>query len=399
MSNFDDLHVLVVEDDDFQRRMLVTMLQSLGVASVCDADNGRRAIEVMRLSRDTLIDVVLTDLNMPEMDGLEFLRHLGEGNHGVSLVIISALGDKLLASAASMAKALNIKILDMLQKPITLEQLKDCFSRHVRTERSPPARATPMPNFSLEEIEKGVQAGQFQPYFQPKVDLHTGRLIGAEALARWIHPELGVVSPGAFVPQLEQSGKIDALTFQMIERSASAFRPLIEQGQNLTVAVNLSLTSLDDTALADRIARVVKQAGLDPRHMILEISETAGMSDIVRASENLARLCMRGFDLSIDDYGTGYSNIQQLVRIACSELKIDQSFVNGFTHNESLRIVVESSVEMAHRLGLRIVAEGVETLEDWDGLKQVGCDIAQGFFIAKPMALEAFNEFASENSH
>lgn len=397
MIDPNDLSVLVVEDDDFQRQMLVKMLRSLGVNSISDASNGQQAIDIIRLEKEKPVDIVLSDLNMPEMDGLEFLRHLGEEAHNVALVIVSALGNKLLAAAASMAKALDIKILNVIEKPILLEQLRESLSRYERTSK---ARHVPIsiPKFALEEIQHGIRAKQFQPYFQPKVELMTGQLVGAEALCRWVHPEHGVISPTAFIPQLEQSGNIDDLTFDMIEQSAAACRSIHDQGHALSMAVNLSAVSLDDTSLADKVVQSVRDAGFHPKHMVLEISETAAMSDVAHSSENLARLCMNGFSLSIDDYGTGYSNMQQLTRIAFSELKIDQSFVRDFSDNHSLRIVVESSLDMARRLRIKSVAEGVETQQDWDALKSVGCDIAQGYFIAKPMELGEFNEFVSTYS-
>jgi EAL domain-containing protein (putative c-di-GMP-specific phosphodiesterase class I)/AmiR/NasT family two-component response regulator len=392
MAECGDLSVLVVEDNDFQRQMLVSMLEALGPAAIHDAANGRQAIEVMRRLQDgRSVDVVFCDLNMPEMDGLEFLRHLGEDRHNVGLVIMSAMGSRLLAAVGSMAKALGIQILDVIEKPVSMGRLKESLCRYEPLERQRSLRAA-MPEFALEEILQGVATGQFEPYFQPKVDLQTGQLVGAEALARWIHPELGVVGPGAFIPLLEQSGNIDALTFDMIAHSAAACRAFRAR-RDMTVSVNLSLASLDDTTLADRIIRTVRDAGLEPKHMILEISETAAMSDVAHTSENLARLCMHGFALSIDDYGTGYANMQQLTRIAFSELKIDQSFVRDFSDNPAMRIAVESSIDVAHRLHLKSVAEGVESQRDWDALKAAGCDIAQGHFIAKPMDRGLFSAY------
>lgn len=392
MADLKDLCVLVVEDDDFQRRLLVSMLQSLGVSSIHGAQDGQQAIEILRQENKLPIDVILSDLNMPTMDGLEFLRRIGEEGHHVSISIISGMGTKLLASAASMAKALEIRILDVVEKPVQLDRLKNGLSRYERTAR---IRSHPVaiPNFHVDEIEEGVRENQFRAYFQPKVDLRSGRVIGGEALARWIHPKLGVVGPNSFIPQLERNGTIDELTFNMFQQCAMACRRLQSAGFNLVLSLNLSLVSLDDHSLVNRILQSVKDIGLHPRWMVFEISETAAMNNVVYSSENLARLCMNGFSLSIDDYGTGYSNMQQLTRIPFSELKIDQSFVTGFSANQSLRIVVESIIDMANRLGLQTVAEGVETQADWDALKDIGCNAAQGYFIAQPMELDQFEEF------
>lgn len=392
-----ELNILVVEDDDFQRRMAVKMLHALEVSSITDVGDGKLALEMIRGENNAPVDIVICDLNMPEMDGLEFVRHLGQEHHNISIIIISALGNRLLTSAVRMAKMYGVKLLGAVEKPIMLGQLKELLAKYQRSEDKWQQQPAVTESFALDEILHGIRAKQFEPFFQPKVDLKTGRLVGAEALARWIYPERGVISPYAFIPSLEQSGNIDELTFLMLEKAAAACRSFHDRGHIHSVSVNLSLVSLDDTKVADKITRIVRNAGLDTRYVVLEITETAAMTDVAHALENLARLCMNGFQLSIDDYGTGYSSLQQLTRIAFSELKIDQSFVKDFADNEALRIVVESSIDMAHKLKVKSVAEGVETQQDWDTLKSVGCDTAQGYFIAKPMDMASFLEFCREN--
>ncbi len=387
-----DLSVLVVEDDDFQRGILVNILRSLNVISIVEASNGRQALDIVRGAGAKPIDVALCDLNMPEMDGMEFLRHLGQEKHNIAVILMSSLDSKVLTSVGRMTKMYGIKLLGIIEKPVLLANLKELLSNHDSSSskvQQPLARS-----FTLDEILRGIQTDQFEPFFQPKVDMKSGRLVGAEALARWVHPEHGVIGPNAFIPLLEQSGNIEELTFHMLRKSATECRSLLEKGHLLTISVNLSLASLDDTALADKITQAVRETGVDSQYIILEITESAAMTNVAPALENLARLCMNGFALSIDDYGTGYSSLEQLTRIAFSELKIDQSFVKDFADNKALRIVVESSIDMAHKLRVKSVAEGVETQQDWDALKIVGCDTAQGYFIAKPMDAKALSEFA-----
>lgn len=389
-----ELSVLVVEDDDFQRKILVGMLNTLGVATVLEAGNGRQGLQIIREAGGAPVNVALCDLNMPEMDGMEFLRHLGEERGNVAVILTSSLDGKLLASVGRMTSMYGIPLLGAIEKPVLLARLQELLSGYDGV----PAKAhqaASVHDFTLEEILRGIRASQFEPFFQPKVDVKTGRLVGAEALARWLHPEHGVIAPSAFIPLLEQTGNIDDLTFHILGRSAAACRMLQERGHLLTISVNLSLVSLDDTALADKITAVVRESGVDPQYIVLEVTESAAMTNVAPALENLARLCMNGFALSIDDYGTGSSNLQQLTRIAFSELKIDQSFVKDFADNKALRIVVESSIDMAHKLQVKSVAEGVETELDWNTLKIVGCDTVQGYFIAQPMDVDAFGEFVA----
>ena len=386
-----ELNILIVEDDEFQRKILSGILGSLGVVSVSEAGNGRQALEIIRGSESKPIDVALCDLNMPEMDGMEFLRHLGEEKRSISVILTSALDGKLLSSVGRMTGLYGINLLGTIEKPVLLASLEALLSKHNTSHDSKRSKTESV--FSLEEIMDAVEADQFEPYFQPKVDLKTGRLVGAEALARWVHPEKGVIGPGAFIPILEQTGNIDKLTFRILEKSAASCRHFHDRGHVLILSVNLSLVSLDDTSLADRISEIVRRSGIDPQYIMLEITESAAMTNVAPALENLARLCMNGFSLSIDDYGTGSSNLQQLTRIAFSELKIDQSFVKDFSENKSLRVVVKSSIDMAHKLNVKSVAEGVETRQDLETLKTAGCDTAQGYLIGKPMSIQSFSEY------
>jgi len=393
-----DLNILIVEDDNFQRQILVNILRSLGATSIQEAENGIQALEIIRGAQSNPVEIVICDLNMPKMDGMEFLRHIGKEHHNIAVIITSALDSKLLASVSRMTELHGIKLLGAIEKPVLLATLKELLSKYAKSESSA-KETTSAKKFTLDEISNGIRANQVEPYFQPKVDLATGRLVGAEALARWIHPEYGVIGPDEFIPLLEQCSKLDELTFMMLEKAAAACHLFHNNGHILTVSVNLSLTSLNDTSLADKITKVVRDVGIDPQYIVLEVTESAAMTDGAAALENLARLCMNGFSLSIDDYGTGYSSLQQLTRIAFSELKIDQSFVKDFATNEALRIVVESSVDMARKLEVKSIAEGVETRQDWDSLKGIGCDTVQGYYIARPMPVSEFNEFIKNYKH
>jgi EAL domain-containing protein (putative c-di-GMP-specific phosphodiesterase class I) len=393
MTLADILIALVVEDDGFQRRTLARMLHASGVAEVQEADDGKQALALIQGAKR--VDLVVCDLDMPQMDGMEFIRHLGRLNRKVSVIIASAQPNALLNSVAKMASAYDVRVLGTIEKPVTLEALRKLLVLHEPTRPRPAQVSTIAPGFSLKEILRGLRENQFEPFFQPKVDLANGRVLGAEALARWRHPDHGVIPPYAFIAPLEQSGEIDVMTLLMLEKSAHACATWRKHGLELTVSVNLSLVSLSDTTIAERITAIVHAAGLDPLYMILEVTETAAMTEIAPALENLTRLRMHGFGLSVDDYGTGFSSLQQLTRVPFTELKIDQGFVKNCWTNPSSLAIVDSSVQMARRLKLKSVGEGVETQAEWDALKIIGCDMAQGYFIAKPMHQSAFQEFCN----
>lgn len=384
---------MVLEDHAFQRRTIGRMLRSMG-AEVVEASDGRQALDLIN-SAENVPDVVVCDLNMPGMDGMEFIRHLGEGKRAISVIICSAQDQALLSSVDKMTRAYGVRVLGVIPKPITNSALSDLIARHKMQKLKTVQSISPVTTYTLAEVLHGVEQKQFEPFYQPKVEFSTGRPVGAEALARWRHPENGIVGPYAFIPLLEESGKLDELTFLILNKAALACGTWRSAGFDFTVSVNLSLRSLNDTHLADRITQALDSAGLAPRHMVLEITETTAMTEVAPALENLARLRMRGFGLSIDDFGTGFSSLRQLTRVPFSELKIDQSFVTGCATNSSSQTIIESSVEMARRLGIKSVAEGVETQSDWDNLRKTGCELAQGYFIAKPMDEKSFLAFCT----
>jgi len=384
-----DISILIVEDHDFQRRTLARMLRSLGAKQVLEAENGSEALLLMQKNNN--IDLIICDLDMPKMDGMEFIRHLGKMNCNASIIISSMQDRSLLASVKKMATAYGVSVIGVIEKPVTLDILKDLISQYKLPE---PRQFTSVntPSFSLDQILEGVELQQFEPYYQPKLNLNSGKIVGAEALARWCHPKQGLLLPHCFIAQLEQSENINELTFQMLEQAGRACKRWHDQGLDLSVSVNFSLVSLTDTDLADKVTEIISKIGLSFRHMILEITETVAMTNIAPALENLTRLRMRGFGLSIDDYGTGFASMQQLTRIPFSELKIDQSFILDQS-NISARAFVKSTVAMAHRLNIKTIAEGIETQAHYNMIKAAGCNMIQGYFIAKAMEESQFIDF------
>lgn len=390
------LQVMVIEDHSFQRKVLVHMLQSLGIREVVQAGNGKQALEMLDSRQVSALDIIFCDLEMPEMDGMEFLRHLSVRQPGMSVVIMSGMDNALITSVEKMALSYGLRLLGAVEKPSSLDQIEKLLKLHQVAKRRRARTAVAPVSFMLEEVLQALREKRFEPYMQPKVSLKSGRVVGAEALARWVHPRHGVIAPFAFMPLLEQSGHMDEFTFLMLEKSAIACRQLHERNHAISVSVNLSLSSLSDTKMADKITQIVRDAGVDPHHIVLEVTESAAMTNVAEALENLARLRMRGFGLSIDDYGTGFSSMQQLTRVPFTELKIDKSFVADSANNHALRVIVESSIDMAHRLNVKSVAEGVEKQEEWDMLNEMNCDVAQGYLIAKPMDCAAFFDFCDQ---
>ncbi len=381
------LNFLVAEDHDFQRKMLVRMLHGVDANTIYEASDGLGALAILQDPAKP-VDIIISDLDMPGMDGMAFVRNLGESGVTVSIILASALDRNLLASIQTMAEAYGINLLGVLEKPLTPEKLFPIIARHsVLATRLPHPTG---PVFSLEEILAGLKDGEFEPYYQPKIEMATRRVSGAEALARWHHPQHGLVAPHAFIPTLELQRKIDTLTETMVEKTAAFRRTWAARDIDGTVAINLSIRSLEDVQTADRLIGLVRTHQVEPRDVVMEVTESALTTDVGHTLENLARLRMKGFGLSIDDYGTGYSSMQQLIRIAFTELKIDQSFVANAGRQESARVILEASLGMARKLNICSVAEGVETQADWDMLLQLDCHTVQGYHVARPMPAEEY---------
>lgn len=394
----DSLHFLIVEDEPFQRDALAMLLTNIGARHIQQAENGRVALDLLQeletRADSTPVDIALCDLDMPEMDGMALLRNLAGLKDKPNVILVSGMDTAMRDSVAIMARAYDLRLLGVMPKPPSRSKLLALLDQHdpVRHKKSQQSSRLAI---SRDEIAGGLKNGEFVPYFQPKVDMASGRVVGVEALARWNSPAHGLLAPGAFLAAVEEHGLMDSLTWIILAQSATIGLRWHEQGLPLLVSVNLSLSSLGRVELAERIFEVVTSRGMKPSSMILEVTESAAMSVIGPSLENLARLRLRGFGLSIDDYGTGYSSLQQLTRVPFTELKIDQSFVREAAHQETTRSVVESSLDIARKLGLKTTAEGIETPEHWDMLSTMGCDIAQGYLIAKPMPAGAIPDWVA----
>ncbi len=245
-------------------------------------------------------------------------------------------------------------------------------------------------------LRSAINEGQIQLYYQPKADLRTGRIMGAEALARWDHPEFGIVGPAEFVPIAEQTGLITPLTSFVLDAALRQARAWKDAGLELSVAVNLSARSFLDTQLAVEIPRLLARWGVEAELLELEITESMLMTDPARAEATLDRLSQIGLTLSVDDFGTGYSSLANLKRLPVDVIKIDKSFVIEMAVDASDAAIVRSTIELAHNLGLKVVAEGVESEDAWRHLEALGCDYAQGYYLSRPLPADAATRLIRE---
>jgi diguanylate cyclase len=246
------------------------------------------------------------------------------------------------------------------------------------------------------ELRQAIENEDLLVHYQPKVDIRTRRVVGVEALVRWIHPERGFMSPDEFIPLAEQTGLIQPLTTFVLRSALRQCRRWQEEGLDLDVSVNLSVRSLLDLHLPEGVSALLREFAVDPSRLVLEITESSIMADPIRAADVVDRLSDLGIGLAIDDFGTGYSSLAYLKRLPVSEIKIDKSFVMAMTSEDNDAVIVRSTVDLGRNLGLRVVAEGVETVEMFDELKKLGCDIAQGYLLSRPLPPDELTDWALE---
>lgn len=244
----------------------------------------------------------------------------------------------------------------------------------------------------LSQLDAAIDAGDVWIAYQPKLDLTTNQIVGAEALARWTHSEKGPINPLEFILAAEQSNRIEKLTHYVMEHAIRAAAAINRHGRTFGVSVNISARLLEDPNLVGTVRKLLTKHALNPEYLTLEVTETAAIGNAARSLATLRQLRDMGLCLSVDDYGTGMSTLDYLQRIPASEIKIDRSFVIGMNANHATRVMVNSTIQLAHSLGQKVVAEGVEDEETLDELRRMGCDIAQGYLIGKPMAFRALSK-------
>jgi EAL domain-containing protein (putative c-di-GMP-specific phosphodiesterase class I)/ActR/RegA family two-component response regulator len=379
--------LLVVDDSAVQRERTVQTCRALGVPMIYEAASGSEALTLLRM----LVlppDLMIVDLEMPGMDGIELIQQLVPQSLALPLIVASGHETALIHTVETLARNLGLTVLAGLQKPISPNSLGNALARLARLGQRPNDRAVlpvgPDPSINAETLAAAIVGGEIRVHYQPKVDMRTGIVRGVEALARW--PRAGsFVPPDLFVALAEAEGLIHALTLQVMRQALAQAAAWNAHGLRLSMAVNLSPRLLERPLLVREVSDLLAEHGLQPDQVMLEITESSVVDCMGAALGVLARLRLKGFGLSIDDYGTGFSSMQQLARIPFTELKIDRSFVHGAQQRKNSRVILQSALDMARQLGLVTVAEGVETLEDWRLLQAFGCAIGQGFLIARPM--------------
>ncbi len=331
----------------------------------------------------------LLDLVLPEVDGMQVIDELARSDCRAEIIITTGAGERVLDAARRAAREYGLVVLGTLPKPFSSQALKALLDHGPDHLKGDLADAPAGPELGLapvseDDLIEAITFRQIEPAYQPKIRCKDGQVVGFEALARWRHPAKGLIPPIQFIPLAEKCGLIDEIT-RIIAEGAMRFFAEERALDELSVAINLSGSSLGDTDLADWLARMSASAGLEPKRMILEITETSAFADPLITLSQATRLRLKGFALSIDDFGVGYSSLVQLARLPFSELKVDMSFVQTLRTSRESQKIVKAIIDLGHSLGLCVTAEGVEDEPTLQLLATLRCDLAQGYSIAKPM--------------
>ncbi|MDO9522056.1 MAG: EAL domain-containing protein [Pseudohongiella sp.] len=397
----DAIRLLILDDDPLTGQTITNIATLAGV----DARYTDDPLEFFRLIKEMNPDFIALDLVMPRMDGVQVMVELARLRCPADIIISSGVGGRVLDAAARSASEHGLNIVGVLPKPFSPARLRELLSRQPAGSAPAlhrPANPDDSESIPAHELADAISRNDITVVYQPKINCRTGLLAGFEVLARWQHPTRGTIGPDRFIPLAEQSGLIDALTESVMLQSLRwysalpaslgddvSFDYLRRRLREITLSVNISASSLSHLDLFERLDDYCQSMGIRPERIIFELTETCAMEDPVSSLDILTRLRMKGFHLSIDDFGTGFSSMLQLARLPFSEIKIDKSFVMTAGESKESRTVIKTIIDLGHGLGLYTSAEGIESNETLEYLRSIGCDLAQGYAIARPMTGDA----------
>ena len=384
--------ILVLDDDPFQHKLISRQLSAHELDVTC-CISGKEALAFLD-AKDYGEILILLDLEMPEMDGVEFVRHLTKRTFRGAVAFMSGQDQRILESAARLAEAHHLRFMGYVTKPVQHVAIAVVLNRW-RKHESGIRRRKPK-EYPPEDISNALARNELINFYQPKIELRSGIVSGVEALVRWQHPADGLVFPDQFIGSAEENGLIEDLTRAVLRDAMDQAKQWHEQRIMLRVAVNVSMNNLQRVDFPEYVRTELQRTGINPKSLILEVTESRLTLDARLPLDILTRLRLKQVSLSIDDFGTGHSSLAQLRDLPFDELKIDRSFVHGAATNSTLRSIFDASLTMASQLGMKVVAEGVEDREDWEFLRARGCDLAQGYFMAKPMPVAAIPAWIEE---
>ena len=405
-----ECRLLIVDDEEKLCRTIKRVADKSGIESRILDDLGSFT-EVISEYEPNLI---FLDLNMPKIDGIQLLLQLKNVSQVPDIYLISGVDPSVLATASRIAKSHGLSIKGMLTKPLDWSKILEIFSKEPVSPIDNKSYANShvnslnintgisedkvIPGISVFDLDYAIKNNQIYLEYQPKIALGSGKIVGVEALARWTHPKYGNIPPVVFIPFAEKNNQIAKLTFFLISYAIADYSLLERKLGKIKLSLNISALLLDDIELPEKLHAIFQKSSISTENIILEITETENTDENSSTMEVLSRLRIKGFTLSIDDYGTGYASLSKLLSYPFSELKIDRKFIMSLLDDNDSKILVQSTIEMANRFNLKTVAEGIEDSETLQWLIQKGCTEGQGYHLCKPKTAIGLIQWHLENS-
>ena len=372
--------MLVVDDSpSILEYVSVTLRQEFKINKVTTLTSSIAALQ--RLESKADINLIFLDLNMPEMDGIQFLTRLANLKYRGFLVIMSGIAPRIVSSVESLAKKHKLNFVGTILKPLSEKEFQRLFDKITTSPAKPP-----IPHrLKIYEIIRAIKSDHIHVLYQPQVNLHTREVVGVETLVRIEHPRLGMVSPEAFIDKIDQSELIEHVTFLVLEQTIKDWLVWSEKVQNLKVSVNVTPYLLQLPLFVNNLFNLIEKYPFPVECLCLEITESSLAENTRQELESLSRLNMKGVELALDDFGQDHASIERLQSLPINVLKLDKSIFLDRTGTHGQIAIIESSMAFARRLNMQVVAEGVETAEHWHLADKLGCDVAQGYYLSKPI--------------
>ncbi|EGR1893152.1 EAL domain-containing protein [Vibrio vulnificus] len=379
-----DLKILVVDDHPIHLTLMKQQLAKIPNTHVATEQTVASALSTLS---DEHYDFIFCDLDMPHNDGIDLLISLNELKYTGNVALISALDRPIISAVSAMCEHFSFQVLGKISKPYSnndIQQLLDNAANALKPARKLRRKI----DVSDQEFLFDLANGRVKNYYQPLVDCRTGDVVGYEALARWLHPVHGMLSPALFLPIVERC-HLSLELFDIVTDNAIRDARYINQGQR--ISINADQINIEDGNFSERFIAKCLENQVEPSVFTIEITENTSFSNSVALYKNLAKLRLNGVNVSIDDFGTGHSSLEKLSLLPFNELKIDRSFVSEMEIDSKKQKIVNSICGLAKSLNLKIVAEGVEKQSTWNMLKKYNIDVCQGYLFNKPMPIEAIN--------
>lgn len=384
--------IVVIDDEIDLATFICEVATQLGFQSSA-YHNGHKFLDEYNFQAD----VIFLDLMMPDIDGIEVIRHLGTNKCNTKLVLMSGVDSSILHSAEQLAIAQGLNVVTTISKPIRLKELKNILN-NITQDIHPYPITREKKKIDVEDLRRALKNDELLVYYQPKLDLHNATTLSVEALVRWKHPINGLVPPIDFISLAEENNLIDELTWIVLEKSLQQCAKWNKESLEVRISVNMSAMTLKDLNIPEFIDKMLRSYNVKPSQLMLEVTESALMDELITSLDILTRLRLNGIALSIDDFGTGYSSLMQLHRVPFSEIKIDQSFVKNINVDAESLAIAETVLMLGHKLNMSVVAEGVEDANILQILTDMGCDKIQGYYIQKPQEADVITKWLKESS-